>query len=63
MRLISHLRYFSATRALIRLLVETVKDMGAFLALLGMAIISFIVCFHIVSFEYSDTSSELSDLG
>lgn len=56
LRVISYLRQFSQTRALIRLLVETIKDMGAFALVLILGVITFIVCYHILTFEKFDNS-------
>lgn len=58
-RLISFLRIFGATRALIRLLVETMTDMGAFTAVLGMGIITFITCYHILEYNEGDSSRKI----
>ena len=50
-RLISYLRLFSNTRALIRLIVETMKDMIPFGIVLIVSAAMFVVVMHILNFE------------
>jgi hypothetical protein len=50
-RLVSFLRLFRATRALIRLVIEIVKDMSGFIIVLLMAIMAFSITFNIFSEE------------
>jgi hypothetical protein len=47
-RLISFLRLFRATRALIRLVLEVFKDMRAFIIVLLMAVLAFSITFKII---------------
>ena len=49
LRLISYLRLFSKTRALIRLVVEVTKDMGAFAIVLLMACLCFTLTYNIIT--------------
>ena len=46
-RLMSFLRLFKKTRALIRLVIEVIKDMGAFVIVLTMALLSFSITYNI----------------
>lgn len=48
-RVISSLRIFTKTRALIRLVVQTMKDMIAFAIVLLVGIITFIICLDILN--------------
>lgn len=47
-RLLSYLRLFKQTRALIRLVIEVGKDMGAFAVVLSMAVLAFAITYNIV---------------
>lgn len=50
-RIISYLRIFKATRALIRLVVEVLKDIRAFALVLCLALMAFSVSFSILTFD------------
>ena len=47
-RLLSYLRLFRQTRALIRLVIEVAKDMGAFAVVLSMVVLAFSITYNIV---------------
>ena len=48
-RLLSFLRLFKQTRALIRLVIEVCKDMGAFIMVLSIAVLSFAITANILT--------------
>ena len=58
MRLISFLRLFKPTRALIRMLVETLKDMIAFLGVLLAVLVAFFFSYRILNFD-SETEKSI----
>lgn len=48
-RLLSYLRLFKTTRALIRLIIEVCKDMYAFAIVLSIALLSFAITYDIIT--------------
>jgi len=59
LRVLSLLRLFTQTRALIRLVIEVAKDMGAFAVVLTLALFAFTITYNVMEASEQVTSSPI----